>query len=94
MSKLPCLIDGKTDVQAAHIRSNTGGGMGLKPGDNYCVPLCCSCHNLQHEIGERKFWGRKLEGAIALSNALFIKSGDIDHALKVITRFRKSQGIF
>ena len=57
IASLPCLvskIEGRT--QCAHIRSGLSGGMGLKPGDNWCVPLSWSEHARQHQRGERKFW--------------------------------------
>ena len=29
---------------------------GIKPSDRYSVPLCSSCHALQHQFGELTFW--------------------------------------
>ncbi len=44
--------------QAAHIRKGSGsGGMGMKPSDSACVPLCTDCHREQHQHGEITFWG-------------------------------------
>jgi hypothetical protein len=52
--------------EAAHVRINSGAGMGQKPDDWRVVPLCkgpnsnaeglLGCHNVQHIIGERTFW--------------------------------------
>jgi len=41
------------------IRIGSGAGMGEKPDDWRCVPLCGGpegCHARQHRIGERTFW--------------------------------------
>ena len=45
-------------IQAAHIRAGADGGMGLKPSDNYTIPLCANAHAGQHEIGEAAFENR------------------------------------
>lgn len=61
--KQPCVCRGsKFDewmcggpVEAAHFRSATGGGMGLKPGDQWTFPACNGHHRIQHQVGERTF---------------------------------------
>ena len=88
IASLPCCVCGADDVQAAHIRTGNGAGMGLKSGDNYCVPLCIRCHLKQGE-GERKFWGPHLEQANALANALFLISKEHERGLMHVARFRK-----
>ena len=55
---LPCAIRGctsRTGSQAAHVRMNTGGGMGMKPPDRRTVPLCHEHHHEQHQIGRAAF---------------------------------------
>jgi len=42
-------------IEAAHVRTGTDGGMGLKPGDNWTIPLCAHHHRDQHQIGEAEF---------------------------------------
>jgi hypothetical protein len=42
-------------IEAAHVRTGTGGGMGLKPPDWWTIPLCPAHHDEQHKIGERAF---------------------------------------
>lgn len=88
IASLKCVIDNKPDVQAAHIRSNTGGATSLKPSDEFCINLCCSCHSEQHRIGERIFWGHRLESAKKLAQDLYAISGDTEAALKLIREFR------
>lgn len=48
----------KGDIEAAHVRTGTGGGMGMKPHDRFTLPLCNGHHGEQHQIGEAPF-GRK-----------------------------------
>lgn len=61
------------NIQAAHIRVNSDGGMGQKPSDNRVLPLCHDCHALQHRIGEIKFWGgfEGVVNAIELALSLY-----------------------
>jgi hypothetical protein len=42
-------------IEAAHVRTGTDGGTGLKPSDCWTVPLCSLHHAQQHQIGERSF---------------------------------------
>jgi len=87
IASLPCCVCKDDAVQCAHIRSNTGGGMGLKPGDNWCVPLCCSCHAEQGRIGERIFWRGRLNLAKHLALFLWKHTGDIDVGEAAIDKF-------
>lgn len=53
---LSCTVPGCTDPSvAAHVRQGTGGGMGLKPPDEWSVPLCHAHHSEQHAIGHLAF---------------------------------------
>lgn len=42
-------------IEAAHVRTGTDGGTGMKPGDNWTLPLCDDAHRQQHQIGEPAF---------------------------------------
>ena len=42
-------------IEAAHVRTGTDGGMALKPGDNWVIPLCSYHHAIQHKQGEPGF---------------------------------------
>lgn len=44
-----------TGIHAHHVRENTGAGTGLKPGDDWAVPLCGHHHSQLHNIGARSF---------------------------------------
>lgn len=65
----PMNCDGKTE--AAHIRNGTDGGVGLKPGDNFVVPLCESHHAAQHRMGEITFWCRVGLKPLEIADALW-----------------------
>lgn len=42
-------------IEAAHVRLGTDGGTGIKPGDNWAIPLCPYHHRQQHAMGENTF---------------------------------------
>lgn len=43
-------------IEAAHVRTGTDGGLNVKPGDNWTIPLCGEAHiRTQHRLGERLF---------------------------------------
>ena len=52
-----CCVPGCTNVpiQAAHVRTGTDGGTGMKPGDNWTISLCQTHHDQQHNVGEAAF---------------------------------------
>jgi hypothetical protein len=55
--QLPCVACGKAaPSDATHVRTGTDGGVGMKPGVRYAVPLCTACHAKQHRVGELTFW--------------------------------------
>jgi hypothetical protein len=62
VASLPCCICGRTDVQAAHIRTASlehgkrGLGMQEKASDLWVTPLCVAHHAEQHSMNEMKFW--------------------------------------
>ena len=86
VADLPCCMCESPDVQAAHIRHQTGGGMGLKPGDNWCIPLCVACHGEQHRVGELKFFP-DIDRAKWLALKLFERTGDSAIGNMAITVF-------
>ena len=44
-----------TRVVSAHTRTGTDGAAGIKPGDNWVIPLCAYSHSVQHAWGEATF---------------------------------------
>ena len=61
---LPCCICGRSDVDAAHIRTASlehgkrGLGLQEKASDCWAVPLCRFHHSEQHSMNEMAFWKR------------------------------------
>lgn len=90
ISQLPCVITRHTEVQAAHIRSGNGAGMGLKSGDDCVVPLYWREHLLQHECGELMYWSQYggIGKATELAKALYANTGNNEAALRLIGEFR------
>lgn len=89
ISQLPCCISGRQgETQAAHIRSGCFS-LGLKPGDNFVIPLSVSEHRLQHEIGEEKYYSSfgGVDKAKKLAEDLFSVSGNVEAALEIIARY-------
>jgi hypothetical protein len=84
-----CVICGSMrNTVAAHVRLGSHAGMGMKPDDWRCVPLCdgphsnadgqLGCHDRQHIVGEETFWkGRDVEAMIEEFIAASPKRADI-----------------
>jgi hypothetical protein len=49
------MICGNPEVDPHHEKLNRGG-VGLKPPDTHCVPLCRIHHDEQERLGSRAFW--------------------------------------
>jgi Putative HNHc nuclease len=49
----PCDLDHAIDP--AHFRSAANSGTGIKPPDEFLLPLCRAHHTEQHAIGQRAF---------------------------------------
>lgn len=58
LRKRPCLVEGrkghicKGRMEAAHVDSAGGKGIGLKVADFHAVPLCSDAHALLHAHGQ------------------------------------------
>lgn len=52
-----CCVSGcaSLEIECAHVRGGTDGGIGLKPSDRWCISLCRKHHAEQHRIGEAAF---------------------------------------
>lgn len=59
---LPCVLTGRTEVQAAHLSmaapryGHYGRAKSSKASDRWVLPLSPVKHRRQHEIGEDLFW--------------------------------------
>jgi hypothetical protein len=88
--QLPCVVCGKAPPsEAAHVRSGSDGGTGIKPSDRYCLSLCTSCHALQHEFGELRFWSTLRIDPLNVALRLWTVSGDINVGERIVFRARQ-----
>jgi len=88
--QLPCVACGKAaPSEAAHVRSGSDGGAGMKPSDRYSVSLCTSCHALQHEFCELTFWSVLRIDPLNAALHLWAVSGDIRAGERVVFRARQ-----
>jgi hypothetical protein len=88
--QLPCVACGKAaPSQAAHVRTGTDGGVGVKPGDRYTVPLCTACHAKQHRIGELTFWSTLRIDPLNVSLWLWTVSADVKAGERTVFRARQ-----
>jgi hypothetical protein len=63
--------------------------MGIKPSDRYCLSLCTSCHALQHEFGELRFWSTLRIDPLNVALRLWTVSGDITAGERIVFRARQ-----
>jgi len=88
--QLPCVACGKAaPSEAAHVRSGTHGGVGVKSGDRYAVPLCIACHARQHRIGELTFWSALGIDPLNVALRLWTISADIKAGERTVFRARQ-----
>ena len=88
--QLPCVACGKAaPSEAAHVRTGTDAGVGIKPADRYAVPLCASCHANQHRVGELTFWSALRVDPLNVSLRLWTVSADIKAGERIVFRARQ-----
>ena len=66
--------------------------MGMKSGDDFTVPLCRGCHDIQHSMKESKFWG-DIDLAKSLANYLYSVTRKTELGLKAIHEFQSQRGL-
>ena len=90
--QLPCVACGKAaPSEAAYVRTGTDGGVGMKPGDRYAIPLCTACHAKQHRVGELTFWSPLRVDPVNVALRLWTISADVKAGERTV--FRARQGI-
>lgn len=88
--QLPCVACGKAaPSEAAHVRTETDGGTGMKPSDRYAVPLCADCHAKQHRIGELTFWSALRIDPLDVASRLWTVSADLKDGERTVFRARQ-----
>jgi len=88
--QLPCVACGKgAPSEAAHVRTGTDSGAGMKPADRYAVPLCSGCHAKQHRIGELGFWSALRIDPLNVALRLWTVSSDAAAGERTVFRARQ-----
>src|SRR5215831_12760884 len=88
--QLPCVACGKAaPSHAAHVRPGTDGGVAMKPGDRYAVPLCSACHAKQHRVGELTFWSALRFNPVNVALRLWTVSDDLKAGERTVFRARQ-----
>ena len=88
--QLPCVACGRAaPSEPAHVRTGTDGGVGMKPGDRYAVPLCTACHATQHRIGELIFWSALRLDPLNVAWRLWTVSADLKAGERTVFRARQ-----
>lgn len=54
LAEQPPLVMGAGDTVYHHLKMLGGGGTGIKPPDDHCIPLADSTHKDVHHYGERR----------------------------------------
>jgi DNA recombination protein Rad52 len=56
VAKEPCLVCGRRPSQAHHLKYLQPRGLGVKPSDEFAVPLCRLHHRALHDAGDEEAW--------------------------------------
>ena len=71
----PCLICGRSPVDAHHLRFAQPRAMGLKVSDEFTVPLCRTHHRDNHNFGDEvAWWERRAIDPVATSRMLWVST--------------------
>src|ERR1700746_1391689 len=88
--QLPCVACGRAaPSEPAHVRTGADGGVGMKPGDRYAVPLCTTCHAKQHRVGELTFWSALRFDPLNVALRLWTVSADLAAGKRIVFRARQ-----
>ena len=75
----PCLICGRSPVDAHHLRFAQPRAMGLKVSDEFTVPLCRTHHRDNHGSGDEVgWWERRAIDPLATSRMLWVSTRRIE----------------
>lgn len=98
--RCPCLsCDQDPSGEAAHLRMSAAGkpvtGTGIKPGDQWALPLCKDCHTIrndsQHAVGERAFWRGLGLDPMEICVELYMSRGSIERMRTVCMAAREKR---
>ena len=91
---LPCIVTGKSEVDAAHISfpspsdGKLGRGLSRKESDRWTLPLCRDEHRRQSNMNEREYWHAVNIDPVRVCLALYGAYPDHELALLIIRNAR------
>lgn len=59
------------NIEAHHVKESMDGGMGVKPSDEFAVPLCSLAHAELHTSGETSFQAKHGVDLLAVAATLW-----------------------
>jgi hypothetical protein len=81
----PCLICGRSPVDAHHLRFAQPRAMGLKVSDEFTVPLCRTHHRDNHSFGDEvAWWERRAIDPVATSRVLWVSARRIHQSAQLL----------
>lgn len=87
LRRQPCACCGRAaPSDAAHIRmasperGKLPTGMQVKPSDRFAVPLNRSCHRIQHNGSEARFWSERRLDPFAIADRLYAQYQGADRS--------------
>lgn len=89
---LPSALSGVYGCEACHIRygdpmyRKKKTGKAQKPDDAWAIPLTPDEHREQHSMNERVFWQARGIDPLAIAQALYQVSGDVEAAVRIIMK--------
>lgn len=95
LHELPCIVTGKTPVEAAHISyaapeyGKLGRGKSQKESDRWAVPLHAEQHRRQHSMNEREYWQSVGINPCIVALSLHAICPDTQRALLIINSLRR-----
>lgn len=95
LHELPCIVTGKTPVEAAHISypeprlGKLGRGKGAKESDLWAVPLHKSEHDRQHSMNERAYWQSVGIDPCVVALAIYAHFPDTERAMLIIRNIER-----
>jgi hypothetical protein len=60
VARQPCLVCGRKPADAHHLRYIQPRALGLKPSDEFTVPLCRVHHRAVHRVGDERAWWKAI----------------------------------
>ena len=95
LHNLPCIVTGRTPVEAAHISyaepkyGKLGRGKASKESDLWAVPLHKSEHDRQHSMNERAYWRSVGIDPCVVALSLYVACPDVERGELIIRNIER-----